>query len=692
MADWSVSLVQRLLAYLVLLAPPVWGQLSQSYKISTLAGGALPPLPAPALGIPVGYTTGVTADGLGNFYVSDPSLSSVFKVNATGIATIFAGTGRIGYSGDGGPAASAQLYSPAGLAIDASGDVFVADTGNQVIRKISASGTITTIAGNGILGYSGDGGPATDATLNSPCCVAVDASGNVYIADTSNYAIRKVSPTGSIATFAGTGYAGHSGDGGPASAASLNSPYGVAADANGNVYISDTGNGVVRKVSSSSTISIFAGNHNMGYSGDGGPATSAELFSPRGLSVDADGNVLIADYSAVRSVSTAGIITTIAGTGVAGFSGDGGSAIDARLVTSAVAAGASGTLYIAGNLRIRMIDSSRNINTVAGNGNENYLGDGGTGTLALLGTPGGIALAADGTLYIADTGNNRIRKISAAGTITTIAGNGDSGYSGDGGQATLAEMNGPSGVALDSSGNVYVVDTFNSAIRKIDSSSVITTVAGGTPFGSLGDGGPAASASLELPQSVVFDDAGNMYISQSVPNRVRRVTPDGIITTIAGTGTGGYSGDNGPASAAELYLPQGLAIDGTGNLYIADGGNRVIRKISTSGVISTVGSTDRGGDQTFGVAVDADGTIFVTDSYAEVRQELPSSPTLITIAGGIFGYFGDGGSALDAGMAGPQGIATGPNGVLYVADSYNNAIRVLTPDLVRGRSFHLLLP
>jgi sugar lactone lactonase YvrE len=336
--------------------------------------------------------------------------------------TTVAGNGQRAYSGDGGPATAASLYLPSGVALDAAGDLYIADRCNHRIRKVTAGGTITTAAGNGVQGYSGDGGPATAASLDYPWGVAVDSGGNLYIADTDNNRLRKVAPGGTITTVAGNGVAKYSGDGGPATAASLNYPRGVAVDAAGNLYIADSNNRRIRKVPPGGTISTAAGNGVGGYSGDGGPATAASLDWPYGVAVDSAGNLYIADFSnhRIRKVTPAGTITTAAGNGQSGSSGDGGPATAASLSGPwGVAVDSAGTLYIADwwNVRIRKVTPGETITTVAGSGVQGYSGDGGPATAASLGGPAGVVVDAAGNLYIADTINDRIRKVSFTGTV-----------------------------------------------------------------------------------------------------------------------------------------------------------------------------------------------------------------------------------------------------------------------------------
>ena len=340
------------------------------------------------------------------------------------------------------------------------------------------SGIITTVAGNGPQGFAGDGGPAASASLNYPYGVAVDASGNLFIVDFNNYRIRKVTASGTITTVAGNGTPGYSDYTGPATAVS-SSPHGVAVDASGNLFIAD-GYFRIRKVSASGIMTTFAGGGNepVGFGGDGGPAISAELALPWGVALDASGILFITDSGnyRIRKVSASGIITTVAGNGVLGFSGDGGPA-----------------------------------------------------TAASFSTLAGVAVDASGNLFIADTGNSRIRKVSASGIITTVAGNGTFNFSGDGGPAISASLYGPDGVAVDTSGNLFIADTGNSRIRKVSASGIITTVAGGGT-GGLGDGGPASSASLYEPAGVAVDASGNLFIADTLNNRIREVsaaTPSG---------------------------------------------------------------------------------------------------------------------------------------------------------------------
>lgn len=342
-----------------------------------------------------------------------------------------------------------------------------------------SSGVITTIAGNGSSVYSGDGGPATAAGMNTPVEMFADPAGNVYIADQFNHRIRKVDTHGTITTVAGTGSQGFSGDGGPATAAQINTPIGVFVDVGGNVLISDVGNQRIRKIDTHGVITTVAGNGGKGYGGDGGPATQASFFNPVRAVEDTAGNIYIADQSnhRVRKVDTNGIVTTIAGTGVMGFSGDGGPAASAMLNNpTAVALGPGGNLYFADqfNHRIRRVDPGGTITTIAGTGAAGFSGDGGAATSAELNYPGGLVVDSSNNVFLSDDVNNRVREVASSGVITTVAGNGSVGFSGDGGPATAAQLNATFGVALDGAGDLLLGDSMNNRIRKVAAISPVT--------------------------------------------------------------------------------------------------------------------------------------------------------------------------------------------------------------------------
>jgi uncharacterized repeat protein (TIGR01451 family) len=666
---------------------------AQSYLISTLAGGAMLPTAAASTSVSIPGTSAVAIDFAGNVFFPSQNLNAVFKMDPSGVVTRIAGTGVAGYSGDSGPALSAQLNSPAGVAVDSLGNVYIADTNNGLIRKVTPPGIITTVAGSGNCCYSGDGGAATSAELNNPRSVAVDSSGNLYIADTNNNRIRMVATNGNITTVAGNGNSGYSGDGGQATSAQIDYPNGIAVDSSGNLYIADTNNNRIRKVDTKGVITTLAGSTVCCNLNDGGAAIGAWLASPQSVAVDSSGNLYIADTSnnRIRMVAPNGTITTAAGNGGNGYFGDGGVATSAMLnYPAGVGVDASGNLYIAdtGNQRIRELSSGTVITLVGGG-----TGDGGPGTFGSLNQAAGVVRDSAGNTYIADTNNNRIRKVAANGTITTVAGTGMSGFSGDGGAATAAMLLEPRGLALDSAGNLYVADSFNNRVRKIAISGTITTVAGNGTCCYSGDGGQATAAQLNYPAALVLDAAGNLYIADENNSAIRKVALNGTITTIAGNGNWGYSGDGNPATSAQLNHPAALAMDAAGNLYIADTNNQRIRKITTGGTITTVAGNGSmccnlgdGGPATSaqlnnpsGVAVDAAGYLYIADTGEQLVRKVDLSGTITTIAGSGYGYSGDGGLAVNANFENPAGVFVDASGNVYVADLNNNAIRLLTP-------------
>jgi uncharacterized protein (TIGR03437 family) len=665
---------------------------AQQYVISTFAGGGPPP--TPATGASMGIAPqGLASDNSGNlFFVS---ANCVFKMDAKGIVTRVAGNGRPGYAGDGGPALTAEFKNPSALVLDAAGNVYVTDSGNQRVRVISPAGLITTVAGTGVAGYSGDGGSALSAELRGPGGLGIDPSGNLFIVDYGR--IRKVSPDGTIATVAGTGTPGFSGDGGPATSAAI-SPYGIALDNKGTLFISDDGNLRVRKVSPDGIITTVAGTGVWGMSGDGGPATSAQLTGASGIALDSAGNVYFTDSSpesddydcsCIRRISPAGTISIVAGG--EGFFNPRWIAIDA-----------ANNIYVAnsGYRVISKIAQSGGITIAAGNGESaNFSGDGGAAMSAQFMGPGGVAVDAAGNTYIADTFNNRVRMVSPDGKITTIAGDGTPAYLGEGVPAAISEIYFPVGIAADGQGDLYIADHGNSRIRKISRSGIITTVstlngpqvwnlavdtdgnlfypdpannriikvthggvtstvAGNGTHGYSGDGGPATAAQIRLTDkaAIAVDNQGNLYFSDddvqpplpgiapsqtSSSPRIRKVSADGIITTVAGNGTSGFSGDGGPAIQAQLgsqlNFPVALAVDPSGNLFIGDGDNRRIRMVTKDGIITTIAGTSRPG------------------------------------------YSGDGGPATSAQLDAAAGLAVDASGQIYVADQYNDVIRLMQP-------------
>ena len=647
-------------AFLLAWATPL--AFSQGYLISTAAADFPLPLTLAAQTV-VDNPKAVAVDSSGNAYFIGNNCA--YKLNVTGTLTRIAG--RIpafqAYSGNGGNATEAGLNNPSGLAVDAAGTVYIADTGNNVIRKVTLDGLIQTAAGNGTAGYSGDGGQATNAKLNQPSGIAVDSSGILYIADTSNQRIRKVASDGTISTIAGDGTPGYSGDEGQASTARLNTPVAIAVDSARNVYVSDFNNTRVRKISRGGIIATIAG--------------PSPYFYPQGLSVDGGGNVFVANgiTSQILEVANNGNVAIIAGTGIAGYSGDGGSATNAQLFSpKAVVADASGNLYIAdqGNGRIRKI-ASGTVSTIAGTGTTSATPGTGPANSSLN---YGLALDASRNIFTADYNNNVVHKVVADGTATTVVGTGVAGFSGDGGQAVNAQLSYPTGLAIDTAGNLYICDAGNHRVRKVATDGTITTFAGSGQVGYTGDGGSAVNAALDNPVGITVDTSGNVYFADEGANVVRKVS-GGNISTVAGTGTAGFSGDGGQATSATLNQPSDVAVDASGNILITDAGNGRLRKIASGGIITTLATAS----SLSGVTVDAAGNAYLTLPTSDTIEEVTPGGTVTTVAGtaGAIGYAGDGGPAASAQLNFPTGITIDASGHIYFSDTHNFSVRELTP-------------
>jgi len=691
-----IRIEMRLLLAVTALCPAF----PQQYVISTIAGGAPPPL-AMAAEATIGQPFGVATDSAGNVYFS--STNCVFTLDATGSLIRVAGNSRAGYSGDGGPAINAQLNfelpgfgatSDGELALDNAGNLYIRDSlGFQGhIRKVTPDGIIITVVGGGV-GDLLDGNLATSGQPSGMTGVTVDTAGILYFAESTTNRVRRVSLEGIVTTIAGNGTQGYSGDGGPAINAELNYPWGLAVDRVGNLYITDTNNGRIRKVATNGIITTVAGG-GATPPADGVAATSAKLNQPTSIALDNAGNLYIVgnDYRVFKVSANSAMITTLAGGGTS-YPGDGGLATKAQLNTSlSVAADGAGNVYVAEivGYRIRRVSASGIITTVAGNGVISYSGDGGPAVAAQLNGPDAVAVDSAGNVYIADANNNRIRKVSTGGFITTIAGGGTA-FPGDGGPATNASLSTPIGLAVDSVGNLYIAvwgydptGRVEAAIHKVSPGGIITTVAGL----SNGSGG-----------GIAVDNADNLYVADASCNQIHKLSSSGAITTVAGAqcDDGGFSGDGGPATAAQLNGPFALAVDGAGNLYIVDWYNGRIRKVSADGIITTAvggtpGDLPDGSQATsgypaglIGMTVDSSGSLYFEEAATGRVRKVSPDGMVTTIAGnGTSGYSGDGGPATSAqlssgGYVVPSRLAVDSSSNVYVADTSNNAIRLLQP-------------
>ena len=654
------------------------------YAISAVAGSSSLGDGGPAIDAQIGAMQGIATDRSGNLYLSDTDHHRVRKIDPTGIITTVAGTGIAGFSGDGGPATAAELNLPYGLAVDTSGNLYIADLNNNRVRRVSPSGVIDTYAGRGGQGSSGDGGPATSAQMLSPRNVLVDPAGNLYISEFAAHRVRMVTPKGVISTVAGTGIAGFRGDGGPATAAQLAFPAGLAMDRAGSLYVADSQNQRIRQVVPTGTIVTFVGG-----------STAITLLTPLAVATDPAGDLYVSDTTTrVYEFSTAGKWTVAAGTSTAGFAGDGGLATAAQLAQPLdLSVDFDGALYIADQHRLREVNNKGLILTIAG---ANYLfgiGDGGAATSAELYLPAGAALDTAGNLYIADTGSNRVRKVSPSGTISTVAG---TGAALPGGEATLAiatPLFAPAAVSVDRFGNLLIVETGANRIRVVAADGRIRTLVGTGTAGLGPDSLPPTQTALRAPRGLCQDAGGNLYVVDTGNHRVLFVPSAGLVSTAAGNGASGWAGDGGPAPLAQLNQPTACATDSAGNLYIADTGNQRIRKVDPAGVVSTLvgtGVAGYSGDEgpavaalvssPAGLIADDDGKLFLSDTGNHAVREVTADGIIHTIAGnGIAGFGGDGGTALSASLDSPGGILQDGSGDLYFADTRNNRVRLLVP-------------
>jgi YVTN family beta-propeller protein len=649
---------------------PVGVAVMGTVKVSTVAGGYVGDK-GPATNAALSPFNTVQ-DKAGNYYVTDRYAHRIRKITPTGTITTIAGTGICGYNGENIPAKSAMLCYPAGLAFDSAGNLYVADSSNDRVRKISSSGKITTVAGNGVHGYSGNGGPATSARLSNPWTIAFDTGGNLYFSELTNSVVRMVNTSGVISTFAGTGVAGFSGDGGAASAAMMNWPRGIGFDASGNLYIADSNNRRVRIVTATGTINTFAGTGQGGCNGDGGLATAARIGNTRGVSINS-GVLYIATggCSVVRAVNlSSNIISTVAGS-YAGYDGDNNPPLSSRFFSpNHTLFDAAGNMLIddSFNGRVRKLSGGL-IHTFAGG----YLGDGNSATSAALVFPEALAIDKSGNLYIADWTGNRVRKVSG-GKISTIAGTGVNGYSGDGGPGTSALLYGPQGVAVDSTGNVFIADTYNNVIRKVTTAGTISTFATDANF-------------CDLLQMAI-DSANNLYVADDCVGVIFKITPAAVVSVFAGVlNQFGYNGDNIPATTAWLNGAVGVGVDTHGNVMIPDTYNSRVREVNPSGIISTIAGdgicnySGDGGSATsaelcnpWSVAVSSSDAIYFPDvNYGRIRKI--SGGIITAFASSGFGFNGDGLWPLYTAFDDPVAVAVDSKGAVYVLDDVEHRVR-----------------
>jgi trimeric autotransporter adhesin len=586
-------------------------------------------------------------DASNNLFIAEFSGNKIRKVTSGGTISLYAGTGTASSTGDGAAATLATLNNPRGLAVDSSGNVFVGEYAGARVRKITAAtGIITTYAGDGTVVTDGDGGSALTASFKNVGNLTFDSSGNLYVAEYNAGRIRKVTTGNVISTVAGQGVSNELNDGSGADTAFISTVRAAAFDTSGNMYVADYGNFRVRKVAvTTSIITTFAGTGlSPTYNSDRVAATTSRLYNPAGMDIDASGNIYLADYNncRIRKITPQGSIYTVVGTGSCGSAGDGGSALLATINgPKSVVFDSAGNYYISeytGN-RVRKVDTSGNISTVAGTGTAGFNSDGVAATTAQVNQPEQLAVDSSNNLYIADEGNHRIRKITVStGIISTVAGNGTSGSAGDGAAATSANLKNARGIAVDSAGDLFIGDTGNHKIRKVDTGGIITTYAGNGTAGLLGDGGAATSAEFNTPWDVALDATGNLYVADQVNHRIRQIDTSGNISTFAGSSMG-YSGDGGVATSATLQYPIGVAVDSLGNVLIGDYGNFAVREVTrpTDSLTSPTISLSAPYSSHAGTSYTWSAITATTMTLSKVTFTVPSgtagTPTLGTVSG-----------------------------------------------------------
>jgi sugar lactone lactonase YvrE len=649
----------------------------EPYTFTTFAG--LPPGSADGTGSAARFNSpsGVAVDSAGNTYVADTVNSTIRKITPAGVVTTFAGlAGSTGSAN--GTGSAARFNGPVAVAINSLGIIFVADTNNHTIRRVTPTGSVSTFAGLAGNDGSADGTGST-ARFSFPSALAVDSANNIYVADTGNSTIRKITPARVVSTFAGL--AGSTGSAnGTGSAARFNFPSGVAVDraGTGNIYVGDTSNFTIRQITPAGVVTTLAGSPLM-RGGANGTGSAARFLLPEGMAVDSAGNIYVADQDAstIRKIAPGGVVSTFAGSFTKSGSLNGtGSAARFNLPAD-VAVDSSNNLYAAdsNNCTIRKITPAAAVTTLAGLASAGHTN--GTGSAARFDFPDGVAVDTTGKIYVADSVESAIRKITPTAVVSTFAGlPGTSGYVDATG--TAARFRFPRWLTVGALDNVYVGDTFNFVVRKITPSAVVSSVVT-NPANGAGE-----------VRGVAMDSSGNIYTADQPHHTIRKITPEGTATIFAGLNdTPGST--NGIGSAARFSFPTGLAVDGAGNVYVADSGNNTIRKITPAAKVTTFagsaglfGNTDGTGtaarfNGALGVAVDHSGNVFVTDTGNNTIRKITPARVVTTLGGLALSPGTSDGAGINARFNSPRGIAVDSAGNIYVGDTSNHTVRVGTP-------------
>ncbi len=620
------------------------------YNISTIAGANALGDGGRATNASFSSIEGIAVDSLGNLLIADGLGHRIRRVSQGGIIITLAGTSIPGFSPDETPVGRAQLNAPYGLAAGASGHVFIADFGNALVRCLTPTGTIRTVAGGGA---ETDLAVATPLTLRlgGPRNVALDAAGNLYVADYSGHRVYRITTRGQVEVVAGTGAAGRD-TVATASLAKLNGPTGLAIDLLGYVYIADSNNGLVRRVFGGQISTVVTG-----------------LNIPTGLATDPAGDLYIVDAKNKRVVrrSRAGDLRSVAA--------------EVKEPRD-VAVDGLGNLYVAEPRRVWRVGQEGVAVRYAGLAANAEPREDTPAEMAVLAAPFHVSMDPNGNLLVTEEEGRRVRRIAANGTIRTLAG--------------PAHLNDPVAAVMDARGVLRVADYAGNRVWSFAPDGTASVLAGDGTGGYRGDNGLASASRLFRPRGLALDRSGNLYVADSMNHRVRRIGTNGVITTYAGTGFPGYSGDGRLATQAQLNSPAGLFVDVAGALYIADTGNHRIRKVLTNGIAMTVAGNGSSGDEgdgalalqaalnaPLGVVVDASGVLFIADTFNQRIRRVGVDGVIQTIAGdGTPGADGDGESALAARFQLPTSVALDASGNVYVADHQNHRLRKLAPAAV----------
>ncbi len=604
------------------------------------------------------YPDAICTDLVGNIYVADDGRSTVRKITPTGVVTTVAGTPGV-HSFANGTGASALFNYPKGICFAPSGNIYVADTYNHRIREVTPAGVVTTFAGSGVIGSLNGTGPA--ATFNYPMGMCADPSGNLYVIEPTSTRIRKITPAGVVTTFA--------------IYSNFTNARSICSDAAGNIYVADLNNNKILKHTPAGLQSVFAGSGTAAFAN--GTGIAASFYAPYGVCSDAANNIYVTDRGnyRVRKITPTAVVTTIAGSGSHGVALGVGT-IASFNPLAGICVDGSGNVFVSSAASIRKINSSNIVSILAGGGGDgaqNFIG-----TDASFTSPRGLCSDASGNIYVADYSNNRIRKITPASAVSTIAGNGSSGSTD--GLSSIAEFNGPSGVCMDAAGNIYVADSYNNKIRKITPAGVVSTYAGTGLQGSID--GLAASSSFYNPYAICIDTSGNIYVADRFNNKIRKITSTGIVSTLAGSGAAGAA--NGTGTLSTFSYPSGICLDALGNIYVADASNHLIRKITATGIVSTLagsgvaGLTDGVGigssfNEPTDICISASGNLYVADTYSQRIRKIATGGIVSTIAGTSYGSLD--GSNVVAQFAYPYGICIDPSGNIYVTENNTSRVR-----------------